>query len=137
MGKRHIIQEKFNEIYLRHLRIYFRPKYFGGLYILSAKDIELPPQLPMITGSVNCQLQDMPSPLTLFAFRPHQHMHGISVTGYLYSNETLFKISEGYSKNQQQFFPMKNEIVINNGDVLASQCIFSTSTEDQQVHIGE
>ena len=104
---------------------------------MSAKDIELPPQLPMITGSVNCQLQDMPSPLTLFAFRPHQHMHGISVTGYLYSNDTLFKISKGYSKNKQQFFPMKNEIVINNGDVLASQCIFSTSTEDHQVHIGE
>ena len=104
---------------------------------MSAKDIELPPQLPMITGSVNCQLQDMPSPLTLFAFRPHQHMHGISVTGYLYSNETLFKISIGYSKNKQQFFPMTNEIVINNGDVLASQCIFSTSTEDQQVHIGD
>jgi len=104
---------------------------------LSAKDIELPPQVPMITGSVNCQLQDMPSSLTLFAFRPHQHMHGISVTGYLYGNETLFKISKGYSKNQQQFFPMENEIVINNGDVLASQCTFSTSTEDQQVHIGE
>ena len=104
---------------------------------MSAKDIELPPQVPMITGSVNCQLQDMPSSLTLFAFRPHQHMHGISVTGYLYGNETLFTISKGYSKNQQQFFPMENEIVINNGDVLASQCTFSTSTEDQQVHIGK
>ena len=136
MGRRHI-QEKSNEIYLPHLSIYFRPKYFGGIYILSAKDIELPPQVPMITGSVNCQLQDMPSSLTLFAFRPHQHMHGISVTGYLYGNETLFKISKGYSKNQQQFFPMENEIVINNGDVLASQCTFNTSTEDQQVHIGE
>merc|ERR1712150_82702 len=53
-----------------------RPTYYGGFYILLGTDIYLPPHLPVIHDDVNCQLNNLQAPMTLFAFRAHTHKHG-------------------------------------------------------------
>ena len=114
-----------------------RPTYYGGLYILLGTDIYLPPHLPVIHDDVNCQLNNLQAPMTLFAFRAHTHKHGTSVTGYLYRKNVTTEIARGNPHQPQMFYPMLNDITVNNGDVLAARCTFNTTQEDTQINIGK
>ena len=74
--------------------------------------------------------------MTLFAFRAHMHMHGVSQAGYLQKDNTTMKIAIGGPTTPQKFITMPHEVVVDNGDVLATRCTFNTEMENEPVYIG-
>ena len=116
--------------------VIYRPKYFGGIYLLLGWNINFPPHTPVIHGDINCQLLDRTAPMTLFAFRTHAHKHGTVITGYLYRGNQLSEIARGDPQKPQMFYAMKNELVVDNGDFLAARCTFNTTMEDKPIYIG-
>ena len=114
-----------------------RPDYYGGIYLLLARHMALPSKTIAIPVNVNCQLRNKTSPITLFAYRAHMHMHGVTQKGYLSRENTTMEIATGGPQTPQMFIPMKNEVTVDNGDVLATQCIFNTAMEDDPIYIGK
>ena len=113
-----------------------RPTFFGGIYLLWSFNTKLPPQIPVIHADINCQLNGNPSPMTLFAFRTHAHKHGTVITGYKYSDGKLSEIARGDPQKPQMFYPMKKEVVVDNGDIIHARCTFNTTLEDHLIRIG-
>ena len=116
--------------------IYFRPRYYGGIYLMFGWKMGLPAHTPTIHVDMNCKLRDMRVPKTLFAFRTHTHKHGTVVTGYLYRNNKVREIARHDPQEPQMFYPMKKEEAVDNGDYLAARCTFNTTTESRTVHFG-
>ena len=75
--------------------------------------------------------------MTLFAYRAHMHSHGVTQKGYLYRDNSTKEIAIGGPQAPQMFIPMKNEVVVDNGDFLATQCIFNTIMENEPIYIGK
>ena len=96
----------------------------------------LQPHMPIIHLDVNCQLKNRPVPMNLFAYRTHTHKHGTVVTGYLYREQNIQEIARHDPQEPQMFYPMKKEVVVDNGDILAARCTFNTTLENKPVYIG-
>ena len=97
----------------------------------------LPSNSDAIPVNVNCQLRNKTSPMTLFAYRAHMHIHGVAQKGYLYKENTIKEIAIGGPQTPQMFIPMKDEVTVDNGDVLATQWIFTTTMENEIIYIGK
>ena len=74
--------------------------------------------------------------MTLFAFRTHAHKHGSVITGYRIRNGKFLEIARGDPQMPQMFYPMRNEVVVQNGDIIHARCTFNTTWENQMIHIG-
>ena len=115
---------------------FYRPTYYGGIYLLWSYNTLLHPHMPKIHADINCKLAGNPSPMTLFAFRTHAHKHGTVITGYKVTDGKITEIARGDPQKPQMFYPMRKFVVVDNGDYLHARCTFNTTEEDRIVRIG-
>ena len=72
----------------------------------------------------------------LFAYRTHTHKHGTVVTGYMYNGSKLKEIARHDPQEPQMFYPMENQVTVDNGEFIAARCTFNTTMENRPVYIG-
>ena len=75
--------------------------------------------------------------MTMFAFRTHAHQHGTVITGYLIRDNHFTEIARGNPQKPQMFYPMNNEVIVDNGDAIAARCTFNTTMESDTVYFGK
>nr|XP_039256988.1 peptidyl-glycine alpha-amidating monooxygenase B-like isoform X1 [Styela clava] len=110
-------------------------KYYAGIFLLGAYDIQLPPHSTNVGSSVACE-NEIENPLHVFAFRTHAHMLANVITGYRLRSGKYKMIGKGNPKWPQSFYPrVGGELELKKGDVLAAQCDYN-NTRDESIHAG-
>jgi len=117
-----------------------KPTYTAGMFLLLRSRLEIPPFTPAVHGDVNCQA-NLRSPIHVFAYRTHAHSLGSVISGYRFtvgdSGEPEWKeIAKGNPNWPQAFYPMKSQLVVNPGDILAARCTYNTTGHSTATRIG-
>ena len=84
-----------------------------------------------------CQMND-DREIHPFAFRTHAHQWGSVIKGYKYSQESdeIEEIAAGNPQWPQQFYPIKKQVTVNEGEYLLARCTFNNSDGSRDIHIG-
>ena len=119
--------------YSRHFL--FRTRYNAGIFLLLRTYLNIPAGDSKVHGDVNCRV---PKTIHPFAFRTHAHQWGSVIKGYKYSQESneIEEIAAGNPQWPQQFYPIKKQVTVNEGEYLLARCTFNNSDGNKDIHIG-
>ena len=113
----------------------YRTRYNAGIFLLLRTYLNIPAGESKVHGDVNCRV---PKTIHPFAFRTHAHQWGSVIKGYKYSQESdeIEEIAAGNPQWPQQFYPIKKQVTVNEGEYLLARCTFNNSDGSRDIHIG-
>ncbi|XP_074651531.1 peptidyl-glycine alpha-amidating monooxygenase B-like isoform X2 [Tubulanus polymorphus] len=109
----------------------------AGIALLLATTAYIPANTEMYPVDVSCQYHDNKE-IHPFGYRTHAHSLGKVITGYAYSVSTKnwTEIGKGDPQRAQAFYPVKKDITVKQGDILAARCDYNSMGRNRVTHIG-
>ncbi|XP_043919814.1 peptidyl-glycine alpha-amidating monooxygenase [Protopterus annectens] len=106
----------------------------AGIYLLMALDTIIPPGKKVVNADLACAYQNYP--LYPFAYRVHTHHLGQVVSGYRVRDGKWDLIGRQSPQLPQAFYPVENELQVEDSDILAARCMFTGKDKTTSTHIG-
>ncbi|XP_071794148.1 peptidyl-glycine alpha-amidating monooxygenase B-like [Asterias amurensis] len=114
---------------------YMPQPYAGGVYLLGASSMSIPPGVTNYHADVACAYRD-PIPIYPFAFRTHAHELSTVISGYRIRQGEWALLGKGNPQWPQAFYPMEQTFEIRQGDYLAARCTYNSLTRHTATHAG-
>ncbi|XP_053406046.1 peptidyl-glycine alpha-amidating monooxygenase-like isoform X2 [Mercenaria mercenaria] len=112
-----------------------RQPYISGIYLLLAYDVTIPRNTPKFHVDSSCRF-NWDDSIVPFGYRTHAHSLCRVISGYKVKDREYEMIGKGNPQWPQAFYPVKNHVVINPGDILAARCTYNSTGRYRATEIG-
>ncbi|WAR00149.1 AMDB-like protein [Mya arenaria] len=112
-----------------------RQKFISGIYLLLSYGVTIPEQTEKFHIDSSCRFNWRDS-IVPFGFRTHAHSLGRVISGYRVNSGEYDLIGKGNPQWPQAFYPVKGDIAINPGDILAARCTYNSTGRGRATYIG-
>lgn len=114
-----------------------KPKFFAGIQLLGAGWPPIPPHKERFHMDMNCLYQNNNGmKFYPFRFRVHAHKLGLVITAYRVRDGKATLIGRGDPQRAQAFYKVKQDVNVQDDDLLIGRCTYNSSSRVKNTYIG-